>query len=561
MNSYNNQKSLLNKAIQEALELGTDHSRVELSRQTPGQTDDISVVGYSPEKPEISGTFIQRVKDGVESGKSAQQIAQDVNLPVSYVKVLTGLKEGRFGVLDILEAFPPPKKKGSPFLKKKKSPDGNDNNGGDKPTGNDKGNDKQVKQNDGDEDQDPKGSGKFGKDSGKSDDKKPGKFGNDKGDEGDKKPPFGKNGSDDGEQGDEDDAEDEGGDSDYGQDQNQGADDEEKDDGDEEGNIMPLEKAQDQVVVNPDLEDKNDDENDKDDDGPEDNKTKVFGGGKKSDLAKDNMDGQNTGEQKPGDDEVDKGGSEDEDDEKKVKGPVEPKNSKSRFLKKTKKQDEGEDESESEDDAGDGGKPNPFDKGDKSGGKKKPFEKDDSSDDNQDDSGDNEDQEKAPPKKGKFNFLKKKKKGDKPIKESYARRAYADREDYDSYVGKYIGRIKHPGKKSYAQAYHKYMSDGGQEPDHKKHGLSYMGAQAVRMNMADLASTYKMRNEEVEPLDEVQMSVPLFIRMLEFAKEDAKTDLDLHKATENILQLHNEGKIELSMDDYKKIVDLRSKHT
>jgi hypothetical protein len=32
--------------------------------------------------------------------------------------------------------------------------------------------------------------------------------------------------------------------------------------------------------------------------------------------------------------------------------------------------------------------------------------------------------------------------------------------------------------------------------------------------------------------DTITMDVPLFIRMLEYAKEDAKTDMDLHIATE-----------------------------
>ena len=57
--------------------------------------------------------------------------------------------------------------------------------------------------------------------------------------------------------------------------------------------------------------------------------------------------------------------------------------------------------------------------------------------------------------------------------------------------------------------------------------------------------------------EEIAMTVPLFIRMLEFAKEDAKTDMDLHKATENIINLHDDGKIELSMDDYDTIVNLK----
>jgi hypothetical protein len=55
------------------------------------------------------------------------------------------------------------------------------------------------------------------------------------------------------------------------------------------------------------------------------------------------------------------------------------------------------------------------------------------------------------------------------------------------------------------------------------------------------------------PTDVIKVDVPLFIRLLEFAREDAKTDLDLHVATENILSMSEEGKT-LTMDDYDAIV-------
>jgi hypothetical protein len=62
-----------------------------------------------------------------------------------------------------------------------------------------------------------------------------------------------------------------------------------------------------------------------------------------------------------------------------------------------------------------------------------------------------------------------------------------------------------------------------------------------------------MIEEETNPTDKITMDVPLFIRMLEYAKEDAKTDLDLHSATEQVLNLSTEGRT-LTMDDYNTIV-------
>lgn len=55
------------------------------------------------------------------------------------------------------------------------------------------------------------------------------------------------------------------------------------------------------------------------------------------------------------------------------------------------------------------------------------------------------------------------------------------------------------------------------------------------------------------PSDKITVDVPLFIRMLEYAREDAKTDMDLHKVTENIISLSESGKT-LTMDEYDAIV-------
>ena len=60
-------------------------------------------------------------------------------------------------------------------------------------------------------------------------------------------------------------------------------------------------------------------------------------------------------------------------------------------------------------------------------------------------------------------------------------------------------------------------------------------------------------NTKFNPTDKIAVDVPLFIRLLEFAREDAKTDLDLHKVTENILAMSEGGKT-LTMDDYDGLV-------
>ena len=55
------------------------------------------------------------------------------------------------------------------------------------------------------------------------------------------------------------------------------------------------------------------------------------------------------------------------------------------------------------------------------------------------------------------------------------------------------------------------------------------------------------------PKDIISVDVPLFIRLLEYAREDTQTDMDLHDVAENIISLSTSGKT-LTMDDYSSII-------
>jgi hypothetical protein len=57
----------------------------------------------------------------------------------------------------------------------------------------------------------------------------------------------------------------------------------------------------------------------------------------------------------------------------------------------------------------------------------------------------------------------------------------------------------------------------------------------------------------MNPRDIITVDVPLFIRLLEYAREDAQTDMDLHNVADNIIDLSEEGEV-LTMDDYNAIV-------
>ena len=55
------------------------------------------------------------------------------------------------------------------------------------------------------------------------------------------------------------------------------------------------------------------------------------------------------------------------------------------------------------------------------------------------------------------------------------------------------------------------------------------------------------------PKDKITVDIPLFIRLLEYAREDAKTDMDLHNVAENAIALSENGAT-LTMTNYDAIV-------
>jgi hypothetical protein len=61
-----------------------------------------------------------------------------------------------------------------------------------------------------------------------------------------------------------------------------------------------------------------------------------------------------------------------------------------------------------------------------------------------------------------------------------------------------------------------------------------------------------------DKVDTITMDVPLFIRMLEYSREDADKDMDLHDVTEKAISLGKERGI-LQMDDYDEIIGTTEK--
>jgi len=73
------------------------------------------------------------------------------------------------------------------------------------------------------------------------------------------------------------------------------------------------------------------------------------------------------------------------------------------------------------------------------------------------------------------------------------------------------------------------------------------------INSEAYLSSRKQMKEAFNPTDTIKMDVPLFLRMLEYAREDAKTDLDLHDIAERLISIGRSGNT-LSMRDYDRIV-------
>lgn len=64
----------------------------------------------------------------------------------------------------------------------------------------------------------------------------------------------------------------------------------------------------------------------------------------------------------------------------------------------------------------------------------------------------------------------------------------------------------------------------------------------------------KQVKEAVDRKDTVTMNIPLLIRLVEWSREDAKSDMDLHKMIENVIHMRNRGV--LTMDHYEQIVKI-----
>lgn len=61
------------------------------------------------------------------------------------------------------------------------------------------------------------------------------------------------------------------------------------------------------------------------------------------------------------------------------------------------------------------------------------------------------------------------------------------------------------------------------------------------------------QEQEENKMDVITVDVPLFIRLLEFAREDSTDDMQLHDVAEKLIELCADGDI-MTMEQYDEIV-------
>ena len=83
-------------------------------------------------------------------------------------------------------------------------------------------------------------------------------------------------------------------------------------------------------------------------------------------------------------------------------------------------------------------------------------------------------------------------------------------------------------------------------------GIGHVAGTMAQSALGDNDEDPTDANSKDDDVDTVTLDVPLLLRMMEYAREDAQEDMDLHNAAERMIAMAKDGP--LSMDDYDSIV-------
>lgn len=105
----------------------------------------------------------------------------------------------------------------------------------------------------------------------------------------------------------------------------------------------------------------------------------------------------------------------------------------------------------------------------------------------------------------------------------------------------------------------KYMAEASEEiaqEQYKRSTELKQYSQYIANKVMGESANISLRKptSEENPKDVVSMDIPLLIRLFEYSREDAKTDMDLHNVTDRLIKLSSHGDV-LTMEHYDQIVN------
>lgn len=122
------------------------------------------------------------------------------------------------------------------------------------------------------------------------------------------------------------------------------------------------------------------------------------------------------------------------------------------------------------------------------------------------------------------------------------------------YNGDRMGRVTDEEIDNFDEVYADLMHRAGRDPemDETVQPKSYLEPLNETTTEDVDVETFSVEEPEENPVDEIRMDVPLFMRCLEFSREDAQDDADLHHFVEKAVELSKDGKT-LTMDNYDEL--------
>lgn len=122
------------------------------------------------------------------------------------------------------------------------------------------------------------------------------------------------------------------------------------------------------------------------------------------------------------------------------------------------------------------------------------------------------------------------------------------------YNGDRMGRVTDEEIDNFDEVYADLMHRAGRDPelDETSQPKSYLKPLNETTTEDVDVETFSVEEPEENPVDVIRMDVPLFMRCLEFSREDAQDDADLHHLVEKAVELSKDGKT-LTMDNYDEL--------